>query len=154
MWVLLFMLLVVAILAFIRLSPNDPAKWHTEITSFENKDMPGGVIRVIDGDAAKLRRLDEVIGSTGGQMIGGSVDAGHMTYISRTAVIAFPDFTTVQLKDGKIALYGRLRFGSYDMGVNKRRIDAWLVTLANIPAQAPANVQSPVQNTEQSPARD
>jgi len=138
MWVLIALLAVVAVLAYIRLSPNDPAKWHVDVPAFEEKTFAGGAIRVIDGDAATLKRLDEVMASTGAQVIAGSLDAGHLTYLSRTAIIAFPDFTTVQMKDGKIALYGRLRFGQADLGVNKRRIEAWLVTLANIPAQAPA----------------
>jgi len=138
MWVLLALLAVVAVLGYIRLSPNDPAQWHVDVPSFEARDFAGGAIRVIEGDAGKLRRLDEVMSSTGAQVIAGSLDTGHLTYVTRTALIAFPDFTTVQLKDGKIALYGRLRFGSADLGVNKRRIEGWLVTLANIPAEAPA----------------
>ncbi len=53
-----------------------------------------------------------------------------VTYITRTAVIGFPDYTTVRLRDGRVEIYGRARYGLSDLGVNAARIDSWLEALA------------------------
>lgn len=130
MWIWGLAIVVAALMAYVRLSPNQPDVWHIDVPTFEDKSFAGGAIRVITGDAADLARLHDIIVASGARLIAGSVEQGHVTYISRTAIMGFPDFTTVQLKDGKIALYGRLRFGKSDFGVNGRRIEGWLNMLA------------------------
>ena len=43
--------------------------------------------------------------------------------------MGFPDYTTVQLKDDRLMIWARLRFGRSDLGVNRRRVDRWLADL-------------------------
>lgn len=129
MWTLLILAAVAGILGYIRMAPSDLEVWHVDVPAFEDKDFATGVLRVIDGDAATLERLVKFIEASGTKYFAGSLESGHLTFISRSALIAFPDYTTVQLKDGKIAVYGRLRFGKSDIGVNRRRVTKWLAQL-------------------------
>ena len=55
-------------------------------------------------------------------------------YIDRSAILRFPDIVTVEfvtLGPGKssLAIDSRSRYGKGDMGVNRRRVVAWLTTL-------------------------
>jgi uncharacterized protein (DUF1499 family) len=129
MWVVLIVAGVIGLMAYVRLAPSDPAIWHVDVPRLEDKDFAGGVIRVIDGDAATLESLTHIAEADGAQPFAGDLASGHLTYISRSKIVAFPDYTTLQLKDGKIAIYGRLRFGKSDTGVNRRRVSQWLAQL-------------------------
>lgn len=57
------------------------------------------------------------------------------TYVQRSALLGFPDTITVQFMafgpgHSSLAVYSRSRYGYSDLGVNKARIDAWLLELA------------------------
>jgi uncharacterized protein (DUF1499 family) len=56
------------------------------------------------------------------------------TYIDHSAVFHFPDIVTVEFIDlgegrSSVAIDSRSRYGTGDMGVNRRRVIAWLTTL-------------------------
>ena len=118
--------LVIFMLAYVRLAPSDAARWHTSIKDAKDKTFKAGAMRVVDCDLAALDRVARASGAT---VLAGSVNEGHITYINRSRVIGFPDYTTVQAIDGKIAIFGRLRFGASDLGVNAKRIEGWLAQL-------------------------
>ncbi|MGH1577062.1 DUF1499 domain-containing protein [Planktotalea sp.] len=123
-WIILA--LVIAGVAYVQLAPSDATRWHARIKRAENFDFKAGAVRVVD---AELTALDKIIRASGTKVLAGSVEEGLVTYITRTRFIRFPDYTTVQQLDGKLAIYGRLRFGRSDLGVNKRRIEGWLAQL-------------------------
>ncbi len=141
-------LLALAPLAYVRLAPSDPALWHVDPMSVPRPpDQPaegGWLIR--DGSAnaaprvfatdptALLAAFDAVAtADPTTRLLAGSPDEGLVTYISRTKLMGFPDYTSVGAveKDGGAALmiWGRNRFGVQDLGVNKMRIEAWLSQL-------------------------
>ena len=62
-------------------------------------------------------------------VLAGSVEEGMVTYITRSAVFGFPDYTTVRQRGDELEIYGRLRMGYSDLGVNGKRIDRWLALL-------------------------
>lgn len=128
MWFVLGALLVVAALAYIRLAPSNPDTWHVSLDFKDDADMRGGARRIVIGATQEeFRRLDEIARATDRtEVLAGSVEEGRITYVTRTRMIGFPDFTTVDLKDGTLRLYARLRFGRSDFGVNRRRIEGWL----------------------------
>lgn len=119
-------------LAYIRLAPSDPSVWHTDPQVLSDQDLRDGVRRRFEGDEAMMAQLERIILSTSRtEKLAGSVEEGRVTYITRSKWMGFPDYTTVQLVDGDIELYARLRFGRSDLGVNKARVDAWLDDLGN-----------------------
>lgn len=63
-----------------------------------------------------------------------SPDGLQIEAVQRTAVFRFPDLISarfVPLPDGgsTLAVYSRARFGRWDFGVNRRRIERWLARL-------------------------
>lgn len=125
-WIIL--LIVVAAIVWVRAAPTVPETWHQPITADADRDMAGGAIRVRDGvDADALARVDAAARALPRtRAIAGSVADGRITYISRSRVWGFPDFTTVEQSDGTLKMFGRLRFGRSDFGVNRARLEQLL----------------------------
>jgi len=130
-WLVVSVVALVGLGLWVRLAPSDPARWHVPIKGDKDKDFKGGVLRVIAGDAARFAALDEIIrGTARTHGLAGSVAEGRVSYVTRSKLWRFPDYTTVELRGDQIAIYGRLRFGRSDMGVNRARVSGWLKALA------------------------
>ncbi|MGJ8627792.1 MAG: DUF1499 domain-containing protein [Sulfitobacter sp.] len=142
--ILLVLLIVISgFLGYVRLAPSDPEEWHKQAYPSGMGDISssaGFIWRapIADDDKDRLSRLDQIIMSTPRTTrLAGSVEAGKITYVTRSAVIGFPDYTTVGvyqglIEDGDIRyleINGRLRFGQSDFGVNAKRIKGWLAQL-------------------------
>lgn len=128
MWI--FIAAVVAMGAHIRLAPSDPGYWHRLAEPVEEKSFDAGVIRVVPAVEGSLAKLDIAARNwPRTQVLAGSVEEGMITYVTRTAVWGFPDYTTVRQKGGQLEIYARLRFGRKDFGVNRTRVEAWLKAL-------------------------
>lgn len=128
LWILLAAIVVA--LGFIRLAPSDPVTWHKPLTFEADRDLKGGVMRVVETGPDGLERLDPIIRATPRTtVLAGSVADGLITYVTRSAVFGFPDYTTVQQDGGRLKIFGRLRFGRSDQGVNRARVERWLNAL-------------------------
>lgn len=124
---LALLLVAVGAMAWIRLAADDVARWHQLPAEVHDRDMDGGVMRVVTGDLADLDRIIRAEPRT--QVLAGSVDEGLITYVTRSKVFGFPDYTTVAQRGGDLAVHARLRYGRSDMGVNKARVERWLAAL-------------------------
>lgn len=128
---------VLALGVYVRLAPLHATTQH-------DVPLPQGIAGAVTGigshtvireDAdpmGSLKRLDQLIRATARtKRIAGSVEAGRVTYVTRSRVCGFPDFTTVEARPdaGQLVLCGRLRFGKSDLGVNRARIEGWLAAL-------------------------
>ncbi|CUH80950.1 hypothetical protein TRM7557_03150 [Tritonibacter multivorans] len=119
------MLGVLGLGAWVRLAPSDPARWHQPLEFTTDDTLPGGVQRRVDG--GDLAALDVIIRATPRtSVLAGSVAEGRVTYITRSLVWNFPDYTTVQQKGDDLLIFARLRFGGSDLGVNRKRVSRWL----------------------------
>ncbi|MGA9252662.1 MAG: DUF1499 domain-containing protein [Roseobacter sp.] len=115
---------VLLLLAYIRVAPLDADRWHVPIEATSNEDRVGGAVRVIDGDEATLRALDAAAKDLKRtHVLAGSVAQGRITYVTRSLVFGFPDLTTIELAGDQIKMFARLRFGTSDMGVNRKRLE-------------------------------
>lgn len=122
--------LLVAVAVYVRLAPLDPGQWHRPVDVAQNEDRAGGAVRVIDGDAERLATLDAVIRDLPRtEVLAGSLDDGHLTYVTRSAVFGFPDLTTVELRGDEIRMFARLRYGASDLGVNRKRLERVIAAL-------------------------
>ena len=138
----LLVLLVVGFGAYVRLAPSDPARWHV---SPPEATRPDCTIDVGVGDARvtcilpgsveeALSRLEAIaVATPRTTRLAGSPEEGRITWITRSALWGFPDYTTAEGKpDGtqaRLTIYARLRFGNSDMGVNAARLREWLSAL-------------------------
>ncbi|MHA6323554.1 DUF1499 domain-containing protein [Roseivivax sp. CAU 1753] len=128
-WLILF--LIVAGVAYVRFAPSDPDVWHVDPQVSADQDLANGVRRSIPAGDGTLAALDRIILSTPRtELVAGSVDAAHVTYVTRSQWMGFPDYTTVQQVEDRIELYARARFGQSDLGVNRARVEGWLADLA------------------------
>ena len=119
---------VIAFGIYVRLAPADVQKWHHMPDEVVRADFQGGAIRVVQpASLDDLKVLDEIVLSDPRtQILAGDVQEGMITYVSRSKLWGFPDYTTVHLNHDQLEIYGRLRFGRSDLGVNAARIDNWL----------------------------
>ncbi len=123
----LLLLVIAGGMAWIRLAPDDVARWHLLSADVQDRDMEGGVMRLLPGDLADLDRIIRAEPRT--HVMAGSVEGGLITYVTRSKVFGFPDYTTVAQRGGDLAVHARLRYGRSDMGVNKARVERWLAAL-------------------------
>lgn len=131
MWVLVALLVgSVGLAIYVRIAPTDVANWNTPPDALEVGDTTGAAVRVIPSQEGGFERLDSIILSTPRTaVLAGSVEDGLKTYVTRSLLFGFPDYTTVAEREGKLILHGRLRFGKADLGVNAKRLDQWLSEL-------------------------
>ena len=123
-WLSAFLLCVASALAWVRLAPSDPERWHKMPEIVETNVLAGGASHVLEDSADKFAQLDRVIRATPRtQVLAGTVEEGMITYVTRSLLFGFPDYTTVRAQDGRLEIYSRLRFGRSDLGVNAARID-------------------------------
>ncbi len=124
--------------AWVRLAPSDPARWHVSPMAEGPWDevQPGtgaATLRLSLGRGAPedlLARLDAVAMATPRtRRLAGSVAEGRITWITRSALWGFPDYTTAEVRPDGLYVHARLRFGSEDMGVNAARLRDWLSRL-------------------------
>ena len=123
---------VAALMAWVRLAPSDPARWHGALTFTKDDDKEGAAIRVVpvNDPSAALAELDRIALSTPRtERLAGAVEEGSVTYITRSAFWGFPDYTTITAAEDRVILFGRLRFGQSDFGVNKARVEGWISQL-------------------------
>ncbi|MDT8328001.1 MAG: DUF1499 domain-containing protein [Roseovarius sp.] len=126
----LIVLVVIAGAGYVRLAPTDAARWHQMPKAVTDQDLNNGAMRVIAADDTTLERLDTIIRATPRtQALAGAPGEGLITYVTRSAVFGFPDYTTLRRAGDQVEIYGRLRFGKSDLGVNAARIDGWLMRL-------------------------
>ncbi|WP_299660918.1 DUF1499 domain-containing protein [uncultured Ruegeria sp.] len=127
LWVLIAA--VVLLGGYIRFSPSDTARWHVAPQGAD-KDMRNGVVRVVNTGPNGLAKLDAIAtDAPRTRVLAGSVPEGMVTYITRSKVFGFPDYTTVQQDGDELRVYARSRFGRRDFGVNQDRVSGWLALL-------------------------
>jgi hypothetical protein len=141
---LMFMTLTVILIAlagfaaYVRLAPFDPARWNIDASQAYAGDQGwneivtqtnGAVLRLPASDGL-LARLDAIAMATPHTArVAGSVAEGRITWVTRSALWGFPDYTTAQINPDGVYIHARLRFGKSDLGVNAARLRGWLAKL-------------------------
>ena len=100
-------------------TPNSAAAW----------------VEALGPQRAALTRLDEIaLATPRTTRLAGSPEEGRITWVTRSALWGFPDYTTAQAMTHDVAtsgvtLFARSRFGREDLGVNAARLRDWLSRL-------------------------
>jgi uncharacterized protein (DUF1499 family) len=149
---LLIVLLAAAGMLYVRFAPLDAAAWHVDPVTAPTPATPNSFRVLAPGStpgpeemvspvfavppAALLQAFDKMaLSQPGTERLAGTADGqGFVTYVQRTALVAYPDYVSVRavpVGDGQSALVilSRSRFGKSDLGVNRARITAWLEAL-------------------------
>ncbi len=137
-------LIVVSALIYVRMAPAKAEDWHVDPLSAAAPGPSGVLVRPADGDILParhaaapedlLRRLDAIILATPRtRLFAGSLAEGRLTYVTRSRVFGFPDYSTVAVAgagdSSAPVILARARFGRSDIGVNRARVTRWLRAL-------------------------
>lgn len=146
-------LAALAAYAAINLSGHDPARWHLDPATIALRGTPNEYLAAVPGTtvAAPDRPVTIHPGSPRALLacfdaiararprvavVAGDVDSLMITYVQRSRIIGFPDYVTVKavpletrsLEAGAgLIVYSRSRYGYGDFGVNRARVEAWLM---------------------------
>lgn len=134
---------LLGLMAFIRLAPSSLQDWHQTPPATlwaENAavntviPLEGGAILRLSLDRGAplevLAKLDAIAKSDPRtSVLAGSPADGRITWITRSALWGFPDYTTAEAREEGLFVYARLRFGRKDFGVNAARLSDWLSRL-------------------------
>ncbi|MBS9716543.1 DUF1499 domain-containing protein [Pseudohalocynthiibacter aestuariivivens] len=147
-FVKIFLGLLILVLAYLRLAPGSAEDWHT--LSGSNYPLPCGQNWNVERGSVTyqadwvgltptetLSKIESVVLDTARtHRFAGSIQSGQVTYITRSAVFGFPDYTTIYAEpteDGsRVVIFGRLRFGRSDLGVNAARVEGWVKALERL----------------------
>ncbi|MGO4909660.1 DUF1499 domain-containing protein [Pseudorhodobacter sp. W20_MBD10_FR17] len=132
------LIVVAGFAAYVRFAPSDSARWNVDPTAAYVGDqgateiitqINGATLRIPASDGL-LARLDAIaMASPHTARLAGSVDQGRITWVTRSALWGFPDYTTAQTNADGLYIHARLRFGKSDLGVNAARLKDWLAKL-------------------------
>ena len=130
-WIAAFLAVLAAYAAYVRLAPHDPARWHVAVGPGPAEEVAaGGYTLRRPAQTGDLAALDRIALATPRTFrLAGSPEAGRITWVTRSRVFGFPDYTTAELADGELRVTARLRFGLGDSGVNRARVRRWLAAL-------------------------
>jgi uncharacterized protein (DUF1499 family) len=85
-------------------------------------------------------------------MIAGDPSDGRVTYVQRSNLWGFPDIITASaVEDGvgsRLRIWSRSRFGSYDFGVNRARLERWVERITEEPEEGPTEPAPIEEQTE------
>tara|TARA_Y100001970_G_scaffold294373_1_gene452179 strand:- start:86438 stop:86839 length:402 start_codon:yes stop_codon:yes gene_type:complete len=64
-------------------------------------------------------------------------DKGRMEFLQRSLIFRFPDYIDLEILEIEdnycsVNIYSRSKYGSYDFGVNKKRVVRWMENLRNL----------------------
>ena len=126
----LIFVLALGLAAYVRFAPSAPSKWHKEPQIAQDSDGENAVRRLVMVGPDGLARFHQVaVGTPRTTVLAGSVDEGMVTYVTRSKLMAYPDYTTAYQDGDVLKIYGRSRFGRKDFGVNATRVEAWIDAL-------------------------
>ncbi len=126
----LIVVLAIGFAVYVRVAPSDTAKWHKEPQVAHDSDNENSVRRLVMSGRDGLARFHQVaVGTPRTTVLAGSVDEGMVTYVTRSKLLAYPDYTTAFQDGDMLKVYGRSRFGRKDFGVNANRVEAWIDAL-------------------------
>lgn len=129
-YVWVFLAVVLALAVYVRVAPSDPAKWHVTAAFDTNSDGENSAKRIVQTGPDGLQRLNEIALSTARTtVLAGALEDGRITYVTRSKLLSYPDYTTVEQVGDTLKIYARSRFGKKDFGVNAKRVDAWINAL-------------------------
>lgn len=112
----------------VRNIPTPAARYHAgfAVPEADTQTRDGFVAVRRTDDTGFARLLDAAEASPRTERLAGTVGDGHVSLVTRSRVMGFPDVTNVLRTDDGIAIRGHLVVGRGDMGVNRRRIEGWL----------------------------
>jgi uncharacterized protein (DUF1499 family) len=127
-----FAVAALAGMAWVRLAPTDPARWHVDPLAVADPATPNFARLSLDLAAppaeAATRVEAAMLALPRTERIAGSAAEGWMTFRTRSRLMGYPDFTSIRIlpegEGARVVAFARSRFGYSDLGVNAARLEA------------------------------
>lgn len=134
-------------IAIVRSMNHDVAQWHVDPQTAPDPSTPNWYRAVPDGENAApvfdvsasdlSSAFDRVVNDQPRIELlqDDRASGGPVTWVQRSALFGFPDYisvTFVPAGDGStstLAVFSRARVGQSDLGVNEKRVTAWITKL-------------------------
>ncbi|WP_128254251.1 DUF1499 domain-containing protein [Falsirhodobacter deserti] len=140
-FLILLLVALLVIWAFLRYTPSDSQDWHVDPMTVRKPSRPNHLLLRDDGPLLPLpphqvaARLEAVARHTPRtKMFAG--EGFHRTWITRSAVLGLPTFTSVRLiPDGqgtRVTVHARARYLPRLPQAERSRVESWLEELRNI----------------------
>jgi uncharacterized protein (DUF1499 family) len=145
----------IALALYVRVAPSEPTRWHVDPLSAPGTGHPNqfrvgpegspGADATTPTYRVPPRELALAVDALAMAQprttrLAGGPDGLWTTYLHRSRLMGFPDFTSVRVVEAeggaRLAVFARARFGRSDLGVNRARVEKWLEALAPM-AQEP-----------------
>lgn len=121
---------MLGVLAYVRLAPSDPEAWHVTPKVEADKTFRNGATRRVLTGGGGLKKLETIaLTEPRTEIFAGSSESGMITFVSRSRLVGYPDYTTAMQVGEDLLIYARSRFGRRDFGVNAARVDGWIDAL-------------------------
>lgn len=136
-------LVLIITLSYIRLSKPNQSLWHIDPELISRNDLRKSYLNnsknnnkleyLLSANDLYLR-LNEIILEDKCKKVFGNIEENLITYVCRSKVFGFPDYISISFhpldeRKTSLSIFSRSRFGVYDFGKNKNRIDGWLAKL-------------------------
>ena len=110
-------------MAFFHLVPVDASTGRPRPEPASVGDYPktGGFYAVRSADEVDTAKLATVIEATAR-----THKLAEGIFVTRSLLWGFPDIAHVWEEDGNVHVFSHLVYGRSDLGVNKKRVEAWL----------------------------
>ncbi len=135
----IIIVVLLLILAYVRFAPINIDALHQDPATLASSGKPNEYRKtspVFDMTTSELTKMfdDFVLSQPRVKRVAGSVGQQMITYVQRTKIIRYPDYITIKVtpagtEQSQLEIFSRSRFGYSDLGVNKQRIDGWLLQL-------------------------
>ena len=143
----LFFVIGLVGLLVVRSTQHDPDTWHVDPADTARTNRPNEALAapvgttLVEPDLVLslmtkpsvefLTDLDAVARAEPRvEVLAGDVGTGRITYVQRSTIMGFPDYISVSAIEttagNGLILWSRSRYGYYDFGVNRARLERWL----------------------------
>ncbi len=136
---ILLVLIIVSVDLWVRFAPTAATRWNVDPASAPDPGVAGYRTSIVLSapPSQVLAALDRIaLATSRTRLFAGSAKTGRVTYVTRSRIWGFPDYTTVSVEQteagSQLTLMGRLRFGVGDTGVNQARVKSWIKQLQQV----------------------
>ncbi len=133
------LLILIAFALYVRVAPSDPERWHLDPETAgapEAGSFRTEVTLAAEPERALAAFQSIAMATPRTSLLAGDPDEGRLTFVTRSRIWGFPDYTTVSAEPApegaRLVILARLRFGGGDLGVNRDRVEGWLERLEPI----------------------
>lgn len=136
-------IVVAGVALWVRVAPLDPVAFHAEPLA-AGAGNSQWLVRPEGGDAAApvfpddpvslMARVEALaLAEPRTTVLAGRPEDAWMTFVQRSLLMGYPDIVSVRAIPAEggstLAIWSRSRYGDYDWGVNRTRVERWLAAL-------------------------